>query len=92
MAKLEGFGKKGAIPTTHNNPGSLKFADQPGAVEGERGFAKLETVEAGRAAHMRQIELDASRGLTMEAFLQKYAPDDWENYRKFLEKQDIPRY
>jgi hypothetical protein len=92
MAKLEGFGKKGAIPTTHNNPGSLKFADQPGAVEGERGFAKFETVEAGRAAHMRQIELDASRGLTMEEFLQKYAPDDWENYRKFLEKQDIPRY
>jgi hypothetical protein len=58
----------------NNNPGNLRFAGQAGATEGEKGYARFETPEAGAAALYRQIDLDAGRGMTLKQFVNKYAP------------------
>jgi len=58
----------------NNNPGNLRFVGQAGATQGEGGFAKFATPEAGYEALKSQIQLDASRGLTLGQFINKYAP------------------
>jgi len=63
----------------NNNPGNLRYVGQAGAVQGEGGFARFETPEAGYQALIAQIQLDASRGLTLEQFINKYAPPSENN-------------
>jgi hypothetical protein len=58
----------------NNNPGCLKYAGQSGATGASNGFAVFSSLDAGWAALRRQIELDASRGLTLKSFIYKYAP------------------
>lgn len=71
----------------NNNPGNLRFAGQAGAVQGEGGFAKFPTVEAGIKALENQIKLDASRGLTLAQFISKYAPPSENDTNKYI--QDV---
>lgn len=58
----------------NNNPSNLRFAGQTGAVKGEGGFAKFQSPQAGVNALYNQIKLDASRGLTLAQFINKFAP------------------
>lgn len=58
----------------NNNPGNLRFAGQSGARQGEGGFAAFDSPEDGAAALYRQIDLDASRGMSLKQFVNKYAP------------------
>lgn len=58
----------------NNNPGNLRFAGQVGATQGEGGFARFSSPQAGYDALKSQIALDASRGLTLGQFINKYAP------------------
>jgi len=67
------------LASVNNNPGNLRFAGQAGATQGEGGFAKFETPEAGYQALIAQIQLDASRGLTLSQFINKYAPPSENN-------------
>jgi len=84
-----------SIPETtlafrNNNPGNLRFANQNGAVEGEGGYARFATPDAGFKALQRQIELDASRGHDLTSFINKYAPpteNDTAAYIDFVEKE-----
>jgi hypothetical protein len=67
------------IPATtlagkNNNPGNLRFVGQAGASQGVGGFARFDSPEAGYQALINQIQLDASRGLTVSQFINKYAP------------------
>lgn len=64
----------GSLADRNNNPGNLKFANQSGAVMGEGGFAKFNTPEDGYQALVNQVQLDQSRGETLEQFISKYAP------------------
>jgi hypothetical protein len=72
----------GSVSYRLNNPGNLLYAGQPGAVphpitgsDGKvRTFAEFSSVAAGQQALDNQIALDASRGLTISQFAQKYAP------------------
>ena len=94
IARFEGFFVTAAeaalrkihFPTLsqrHNNPGNLMYVGQLGAIRGDQhgsGFyARFPSVEAGWSALRRQIVLDASRGLTMSAFMAKYAPAEDSN-------------
>lgn len=88
--------KKIDIPTTsklsyeNNNPGNLKFAGQDGATKGTKGFARFATTTDGFNALVDQIKLDASRGLTIEKFINKFAPaveNDVKTYTNFVTKQ-----
>ncbi|MFA6897249.1 MAG: hypothetical protein WCQ96_03115 [Patescibacteria group bacterium] len=63
----------------NNNPGNLRFVGQQGATQGVGGFARFETPEAGYQALIGQIQLDASRGLTVSQFVNKYAPPSENN-------------
>lgn len=80
------LGSKLAI--ANNNPGNLRFVGQPGAVKGEGGFAKFKTPEAGVKALQNQIALDASRNLSLQQFIYKYAPPS-ENDSGLYLKQAI---
>lgn len=62
------------LARVNNNPGNLRYVGQVGASQGEGGFARFPTPEAGYQALINQIQLDASRGLTLEKFINKYAP------------------
>jgi hypothetical protein len=62
------------LARANNNPGNLRYVGQAGASQGEGGFARFPTPEAGYQALLNQIQLDASRGLTLEKFINKYAP------------------
>ena len=82
---------KEPLSIRNNNPGNLRFANQPGATQGEGGFARFETPQAGLSAMQRQIELDTQeRGLTLSKFINKYAPpseNKTTNYIDFVAKK-----
>ena len=62
------------LAVKNNNPGNLKFANQPGATADARGFAKFDDPQAGMNALVNQINIDRSRGDTLEEFISDYAP------------------
>ena len=65
----------GSVSQSNNNPGNLVYAGQSGATgASSSGFAVFPTVAAGYQALLNQINLDASRGLTIAQFAAKYAP------------------
>ena len=57
----EGF-YPGSLAYQNNNPGNLVYAGQPGASPGAGGFASFSNYNAGYAALLNQINLDATRG------------------------------
>lgn len=84
IGQLEGFNKPGTLAQRQNNPGNLRFVGQQGAVAGDKGFARFPTLDAGWSALHRQINLDASRGKTLEQFVYKYAPPVENNSAAYL--------
>ena len=67
----------------NNNPGNLRYSENltkpgyilEGATKGDAGFAKFNTIEEGIEAMKKQLRLDLiKRGMTLEDFLNKYAP------------------
>jgi len=70
----------------NKNPGNLKFAKQEGAVgQDDRGFAVFKTDIDGWQALVKQIQLDAKRGLTIERFVKKYAPPTENDSRAYCD-------
>ncbi len=70
----------------NNNCLNLRFAHQHEASgQDDDGFAAFPSPAAGwRAAHA-QIELDKKRGLTIEQFINKFAPPNENDTRNYLE-------
>ena len=62
------------LAQVNNNPGNLRFVGQPGAVNGEKGFAKFQTPEAGLAAMKTLLTKYSSSGHTLASMINKYAP------------------
>lgn len=73
------------LAQVNNNPGNLRFAGQNGASQGEGGFARFPSLEAGFEALVRQIQLDTRRGDTIETFVQDYAPSSENNTPKYIQ-------
>jgi hypothetical protein len=69
----------------NHNPCNLRFAGQKEATgKDDQGFAIFAADPAGfRAAHA-QIRLDASRGLTLEQFIVKFAPPTENDTSQYL--------
>lgn len=76
--------KTSNLAYVNNNPGNLRFAGQAGASQGQGGFAKFDSPEAGVKALNNQIALDASRGHTLASFINKYAPPTENNTSQYL--------
>ncbi len=86
IAKQEGFGIPGTIPTTHQNPGDLTAAPGETHTPGEP-VGSFATVQQGWAMLERQLQLYADRGLTLQEMVNIYAPppeNDTAAYLKFL--------
>lgn len=76
--------KQSRLAFVNNNPANLRFAGQTGASKGEGGFARFETPEAGLKALQNQIKLDASRGLTLAQFINKFAPPSENDTQTYI--------
>jgi hypothetical protein len=92
IAKEEGFGTPGTLPTRNHNPGDLRHSphsthspDHPDAI------GKIDTDADGWADEERQLQLYAKRGLTLrEMIINYYAPpneNDSEQYLAFICKE-----
>lgn len=64
----------GSLAYTNNNPGNLIYAGQSGASQGASGFAKFPDYSTGYQALLNQIQLYASRGMTIQDMMNVYAP------------------
>lgn len=76
--------KSSRLAYVNNNPGNLRFAGQPGASQGEGGFARFNSPTEGFEALKRQINLDASRGLNLSQFVAKYAPPTENDTQEYI--------
>jgi hypothetical protein len=86
FAQREGFGIAGAVPTRDNNPGDLRHA--PGAQHAPNdpdGIGKFDTIIEGWAALERQLELYASRGLSLEQAVFSFAPPSENDSQAYLD-------
>ena len=75
MAKREGFGIPGDIPTRNNNPGDLEHA--PGErhpADSPDSIGWFPTVKKGWKELNRQLGLFAGRNLTLQQAIDEYAP------------------
>jgi dsRNA-specific ribonuclease len=84
QAKEITVGAKGSLAESNNNPCNLRYAKQKGATEGKGGFAKFDTLEAGFRACTAQIRLDQSRNLTIDKFINKYAPESENDTKRYI--------
>lgn len=86
IARAEGYGIAGAIPTRLNNPGNLKASSVPSIGADANGHLHFATIEDGWRALYRQIQLiidGKSRVYTLDMTIadmaRKYAgwSDNW---------------
>lgn len=88
IAREEGFGKPGAIPTLRHNPGDLRHSphsEHPAAEPDAIG--SIDTDDDGWNDLERQLQLYADRGLTLRTMVDAYAPpgeNDTSRYLEFL--------
>jgi hypothetical protein len=83
--RSQGRAGKPPLSIRNNNPGNLRFVNQPGATRGEGGFAKFNSPEEGIEALRRQVYLDTqNRGLTLSQFIAKYAPPNENNTSRYI--------
>ena len=75
IAKQEGFGIPGTVPTTHHNPGDLRASPHSShAVPGDIGEIPDDT--DGWADLERQLQIYAKLGLTLQQMINEYAPPE----------------
>lgn len=85
IAKEEGFGKPGAIPTTHNNPGDLRHSPHSQHPGDPNAIGQIDTPEHGWEDLEGQIILDEHRHLTLRQFVAKFAPASENNTARYLQ-------
>jgi hypothetical protein len=78
--------KSSRLAFVNNNPGNLRFVGQKNAVKGEGGFARFNSPQEGLIALQNQIKLDASRGLTLAQFINKFAPPTENDTRTYIQQ------
>ena len=87
IAQMEGFNVSGSLAQRNNNPGNIRYVGQAGATQGDGGFAKFPSVQAGWDALSNLITKRANQGMTLSSFLNSYAPpveNDTNNYIGFV--------
>jgi hypothetical protein len=75
IARIEGW--PAGLPGRLNNPGSLAFAGQRGAVRGDRGFARFTSPEEGWRALEADLTAKVARGLDLAGIARaRSGPED----------------
>lgn len=83
MSKEEGFGIPNSKPTRDNNPLDLEHAPHVFKWDGKIGIE--DSLEDGVKDGERQLELYASRGMTLGSMIAIFAPPDENNTSLYLE-------
>ena len=76
MAREEGWGIIGAIPTIRNNPLDLRHSPHSQHPGDPNAIGTIDTIEDGWADDDRQVEMWAARGLTIADAIWLEAPPD----------------
>lgn len=89
IAREEGFGRAGKIPTTHHNPGDLRHSphsQHPGGLPHKDDIGTIDTDAHGWEDLDRQLSICAARGLTLRETIYLWAPegDGANNPAKYL--------
>jgi hypothetical protein len=83
IASEEGFFKSGSLPQRQCNPGDLEHA--PGeSHQGTGPVGSFATPALGWTALENQLQLDASRGWTLQQMVYTYAPPPQNNSAQYL--------
>ena len=86
IAREEGFGKPGAIPTVRHNPGDLRHSPHAShAGIDPDGIGKIDSDDHGWEDLERQLELYAERGLSVRQAVGIYAPPGENDTGRYLE-------
>ena len=75
IAHREGYYKPGTLPHRYNNPGSLKYTAQPGALLGKAHFAIFNSAEAGFDALLSDLDYKATHHKRLDRawhYMRKY--------------------
>ena len=75
IAREEGYGIPGAIPTVRNNPGDLRHSNHsqhPGGPGHEDDIGTIDTVEHGWEDLEHQLQIYACEGLTLREMVNVY--------------------
>lgn len=89
IARFEGWLVPGTIARRNNNPGNLRSGKGQIGTD-SNGYAIFPNEQTGWDALYRQIDLDTSRGLTLQSFIAKYAPPSenaTQGYLNFLVRE-----
>lgn len=85
IAKEEGFGIPGSVPTRDHNPGDLRHSPHSmHSLDDPDGIGVIDNDADGWEDLERQLRLDASRGLTLQQLVFKYAPPEENNSAQYL--------
>ena len=86
MAREEGWGKPGAVPTQDNNPLDLRHSPHSShAGEGPDDIGEIDTIDDGWADAERQLQLFADRGATLASMIAVFAPPNENNTSEYLQ-------
>jgi hypothetical protein len=86
IATEEGFFRSGTLPSRRNNPGDLRHSRHASHVGiGSNDIGEIDSVVDGWADLERQLELDASRGMTLEQAIYSWAPPNENNTAGYLD-------
>ena len=85
IAKEEGYGIPGSVPTRDNNPGDLRHSPHsfhtPNAPD---AIGQIDTPVDGWDDLVRQLDIYASRGLTLEQAIYEWAPPNENDTQSYL--------
>lgn len=85
IAKEEGFGITGDVPTRDNNPGDLRHSPHSSHQgEGPNDIGIIPSAAEGWADLERQLQLYAERGLTLEQAVYEFAPPTENDSAQYL--------
>jgi hypothetical protein len=88
IAAREGFFKSGTLPRRRHNPGDLRHSPHSSHEGiGPNDIGEIDTDEHGWEDLERQLDLDAARGMTLEAAIYSWAPqceNDSAGYLRFV--------
>jgi hypothetical protein len=88
IAKEEGFGKAGTLPSRLHNPGDLRHSphsQHPGGPAHKEDIGTIDTDAHGWEDLERQLRIYATEGLTLRQMAAVYAPvNDGNNTSRYL--------
>jgi hypothetical protein len=85
IAKEEGYGVPGALPTRDDNPGDLRHSPHSfHAADAPDSIGVISTAEEGWEDLVRQLDRYAERGLTVSQAIYEWAPPIENNTAQYL--------